>query len=594
MGNIINLSNSLNQQFHIKWDISKSGQPYVVVNGLFLHSRYDPVKEARLWAEKHYQKNHLHILFGFGGGYFARQLLNKLDENDFLLIVEPIADLFLESAKFIDLQPFYAHERVLVLVGFELKEIERHLFLLINRQFAGRVEVLCAPNYEKLLTEEKNQLEKLILEASKLELVNLNTINFFAGIWQVNFLTNLYSAWQAIPFQRLVGKLDCPVVIAASGPSLNKQLELLKQIKDQALIIAAGSTINPLLRGGIKPHLVVTIDGSKANLKHFEGIEIDDIPLYYALIVHKEIPAKHRGIKVVFNSDNQQLAEWADQVYGEPLGYVRGGPSVANFCFDLARQISSGPICFIGQDLAYTGNKSHAEGNKYFKEVQLEPEKVDGKKYLRTKGFYGEEVITDYPFLNMKKQFEEQVVTMRKVYNDLRPVYNATEGGVYIEGMEHISFREFIERYCNRDIRAHLASLYLQDIEPEQVRDRIEKSYKEEMVKLKQVERLCHKALDLLKGVSRQTEHVNAKILTKLDKIDEELNELLKSNLVHFAIMPEIFRINHLYLEPARETAVERTKRILDKSEALYRSINKAVIYVTEIIEKLREDNADE
>ncbi|WP_159446807.1 motility associated factor glycosyltransferase family protein [Carboxydocella sp. ULO1] len=594
MGEIIKLENSQFKEFQINILNSKKGQPYVIVNGLFLHSRYDPIKEAQRWAEVHYQKNHLHILFGFGAGYFAQELLRHLDENDFLLIIEPVAELFLEAAKFIDLHQFYAHERVLILVGFERMEIERHLRFIINLQYAGRVEVLCSPNYDKLLPEEKNQLEKLVLEVSKLELVNLNTIKYFAQTWQDNFLSNLYFSWESIPFRRLAGKLDCPVVIAASGPSLNKQLELLKKIKDQALIIAAGSTINPLLSGGVKPHLVVTIDGSTANLKHFEGIEIDDIPLYYALIVHKEIPAKHRGIKVVFNSDNQQLAEWADQVYGEPLGYIRGGPSVANFCFDLARQISSGPICFIGQDLAYTGNKSHAEGNKYFKEVQLEPEKVDGKKYLRTKGFYGEEVITDYPFLNMKKQFEDQLLTMRKVYGDLRPVYNATEGGVYIEGMEHISFREFIERYCNRDVRAHLASLYLQDIEPEQVRDRIEKSYEEEMVKLKQVERLCHKALDLLKGVSRQTEHVNAKILTKLDKIDEELNELLKSNLVHFAIMPEIFRINHLYLEPARETAVERTKRILDKSEALYRSINKAVIYVTEIIEKLREDNADE
>lgn len=594
MGEIIKLENGINTVFNLSTDISRSGHPYFTANGLLLHSRYNPVKEAEQWAERQYQKNHLHILFGFGAGYFAEQLLNKLEDSDYLLVIEPVFSIFQEAIKIIDIKKFYKHERVNIFVGFDIKELERQVRMFVNRQFAGRVEVICSPNYEKLLPAEIRQIEKMVLEVNKLELVNLNTIKNFARTWQENFLTNLYGSWKSIPFGRLIGKLDCPIVIASSGPSLNKQLEILKTYKDNVLIIAAGSTINPLLRGGIKPHLVVTIDGSLANYKHFEGINIDDIPLFYALIVHKDIPQRHSGKKVVFNSDIQQLADWADSIYGESLGYVRGGPSVANFCFDLARQLSTGPICFIGQDLAYTDNKSHAEGNKYFKELHLESEAINGKKYVYAKGFYGDEVVTDYPFLNMKKQFEEQLFAMRTTYQDNRPVYNATEGGVYIDGMEHISFKSFVQTYCQTDISLLLADLFNQEIDREEIKTRIKQSFGDELANLENVKRLCQKALDLLKGVSRQTENVNVKVLNKLDKIDEELNELLKSNLVHFVIMPEIFRISRLFLEPENEAPVERTKRILNKSEALYTAIESAASYVSGIIKNLCEGDTDE
>ena len=164
----------------------------------------------------------------------------------------------------------------------------------------------CIPNILR-------KLEETIRKNVKLSLVNLGTIAVFSKIWQKNLLYNLYESWKSLPFQVFKNRFTCPVIIAASGPSLTKQLDYLRMVKEKqsALIIAAGSTINPLLKAGIKPHLIVSIDGGEANWMHFKNINYDDIPLFYSLAVHKDIPKNHKGFKVVFNSGDKDLSAWA-------------------------------------------------------------------------------------------------------------------------------------------------------------------------------------------------------------------------------------------------------------------------------------------
>ncbi|NSL51787.1 motility associated factor glycosyltransferase family protein [Calidifontibacillus erzurumensis] len=566
---------------------SKSGLPIMKFNGLFLNSQYSPIKEAELLAEHHYKKNHVHILFGLSSSYLAIELLKKIDESDFLLIIEPSKNLFDRVKKLGLLSQLINHPNVFFIVGFDEKKIEAKIEYLIHTKYMAQVEFIVSPNYEKIYPIFINVLKDIIKKNVYLALVNINTMTLFSKVWQENLLCNLKELWKSLPFENFKNKLNCPVIIASSGPSLTKQLDLLKLVKENesALIIAAGSTINPLLNAGIQPHLIVSIDGGVGNWEHFKNIQYDNIPLFYSLVVHKDIPKKHTGIKVAFNKDDKQLEKWVNKTIGKELGFVKGGSSVANDCFFIAKNISTGPIAFIGQDLAYTNNLTHAEGNRNLKSVN-QYDFQNNKRFVKLKGYYGDEVNSDYVFLGMKKTFEDMVITFRNE-GDLRPIFNCTEGGVFIEGFENLPFKQFVDTYCTQNHAVdfqNLFAFYKHDLNQKQF---IEENLKLEKKNLERVVDLSKEAMDIIKNVKGEHEKIDEEILTKLDEIDSKLVDCVNNNILVYIVNPIIFRVNYLYQEGKNESREEFAKRILNKSEALYSGILKATESTLKIFEKV-------
>jgi hypothetical protein len=588
MGNIFfSQNNKVNKNEDIFLLESKNRCPIVKFNSYYLHSKYDPIKEAKRLANYHYKKNYLHVLFGFGFSHIAKEVLAKLGENDFLLIIEPSMKLFEIVRNQGLLSPFSEHENASFIVGFDEIVIDRHLRTLINGTFFAQVELIVSPNYEKLYFDYTQKLKEIISNNVHLSLVNISTLTYFSENWQKNLLYNLVESWKSMPLRAFIDKFTCPAIIASSGPSLTKQLKNLKMVaeKHSALIIAAGSTINPLLNADIKPHFVVTIDGGEANWQHFRDINYDDIPLFYSLNVHKEIPKKHTGYKVVFNSDDKTFAEWIDEVSDQELGFVKGGPSVANYCFYIAKMITTGPITFIGQDLAYTNNVSHAAGNKNY--IGLTNQELnDTKKIVMIEGFYGEKVVSSYPFLGMKKSMEEMVEYFRK-NGDKRTFFNSTEGGAIINGLENLDFKTFIKQYCHNSYWEQFVEAFKPYEKDFKRKDQILGVIEEERRHLQEAKLIVGKAIDILKGISKATEQIDARVLGKLDKVDEKLNELLKSNIVHHIVRPVVFRINYLYQEKEHETPHEQKKRILEKSEALYKGIDEILKTTITILDNI-------
>lgn len=569
---------------------SKNGLPLVRFNGYYLNSQYNPQKEAEILADKYYKKNHAHVLFGLGYGYLAKALLEKMGENDFLLIIEPSFKLFKKVKAEIDLGRLVNHKKVFFIVGYESSLIEEEIQYIINNQYVAQVEIIISPNYQNIFPSYVNNLMELVKQNVILSVVNINTIAAFSTIWQKNLLNNLIVSWKSLPFQVFKNKFVCPVIIAASGPSLSKQLETLKKVRkdESALIIAAGSTINPLLKAGIKPHLVVSIDGGEANWNHFKKIKYDDIPLFYSLAVHKDIPKNHTGFKVAFNTGDQALSSWVNKVVGEDLGFVAGGASVATFSLYIAKMISSGPITLIGQDLAYTNNNTHAKGNLNYKNIS-EEEFQDKKKYVTIKGYYGEEVVSDYQFLSMKRVIEDMVFAFRK-YGDDRPFYNSTEGGANINGLENLNFNEFIQTYCNTGYYDEFIDAFKPYNPNYKQKAQIYNLLEAEKVNLQKAIPILKSAIELIEHTSKDFGRVDKKVLNALDQLDKELNPYLESNIVHYLIMLVNFRVDHKYQEKLNETTLEQTKRILDKSGALYRGVLDAVEITMTILDKILEE----
>jgi hypothetical protein len=550
---------------------SKVGLPIYEINGYVSNSKYNPEKEAEKIVETSYKKNHFHILLGIGAGYIAEKLYGKLSENDQMLVIEPNQEIFSEVMKNQELNFISDEKKVILYRNANLDDLEILIGSKVS-QFNKRVKVIVSPNFNNIYPLISKKILSLIKDNLMIEVVNRNTLEFFSVEWQENFIRNLFPAFSSIPFALLKGKLNCPVVIASGGPSLTKQLPLIKEVRDKIFLISAGSTASTLLKNDIEPDAIVIIDGNPNNIKHFEELNIHHIPLFYSFIIQKEILRMHKGKQIIFNDYNKStLKKWSEEILETDVGTVIGGPSVANYCLDIANQISNGPICLIGQDLAYTNNRSHSDGNLNLNFI--DEKKIEERKMFTTEGYFGDEVLTDYPFTAMKKAFEFYL-SIQSEESRIK-IFNCTEGGANIGGMNNISFSEFIQEYCKKDCENE-TNLQLDNFSSFCSVEKWQRFYdiiRREMLNNDEVIRLSEKAKKTLSKINPQNPVMTQKILSKLSKLDNELKELLENEMLFYLLNDVVYKVLNYYLEEDGESEEQKNKRIYLKSKTLYEGI---------------------
>ena len=238
--------------------------------------------------------------------------------------------------------------------------------------------------------------------------------------------------------------MDVTGIVVAAGPSLNKNIQELKKAKGKAFIIAVDTALKPLLREGIVPDMFFIVDALKPmNLVEMRGVE--QIPMATTLNATPEILDFHQGKKFFFD-ESYQFAEKIMKKSGLPWGNVCSGGSVATNAFSLLYKIGLKTIILVGQDLALTGNKTHADGT--FEEKMHE---VDTKDCQWIEGNYEEKVPTRTDFYVFLEWYKTNIRLYKEHVAGFR-VINATEGGAKIEGTELMTLKDAIEQTCTKEV----------------------------------------------------------------------------------------------------------------------------------------------
>ena len=564
-------------QYQIEYIKTKNNLETVMVNGYLLHSKYDPNQEASRIVEKEFEQGYVNILFGYGLGYLAEVLNEKIEDTTKLIIIDPLYPLINVKGK---------TENLTIIHEIEKKELEA-LIAGALRNLNRKVKVICSPNYDKILPNEMKKVLEVIKEVQKMLQVHENTIRVFSDNWQENYLKNLFNLSQDSSLGKLKKMYTCPVVLASGGPSLTKQLPLLEEIKDQVIIIAAGSTINSLLANGIEPDYIVTIDGGLENYNHFKDIPKINSQLIYAITSHYKIQDEYQNKKYAFlASSNKVYGEHIKKLFSISLPLISGGGSVANFAYSIAAYITTGPIAIIGQDLAYTNDQSHAESNKRFKKVDVDFMKSRGT--IEILGYYGGMVVTDYPFLSMKKAFE---VLHQNMQHD-SPIYNCTEGGAKIEGMDQLSFIDFCETYVYQ--QQGVIKEFIEENNYKKINASI---FISKMNELTNIYNYLIKQLELALKLLNQNTSIgtfNKGILGELGKIDKKLDKKLKQVSLNYLTDPITLDILRNYEPKLNEGSIETYTRVYNQSKELYsrllEAVKKAKQYTLDTIDKVKTD----
>ncbi len=292
----------------------------------------------------------------------------------------------------------------------------------------------------------------------------------FEERWIANIFANLPRSFDAGRVADLFGKFSgFPGIIVSAGPSLRKNASALGRLRGRALIISVDTALKVLLRHGVEPHIVMTIDAQKHSIKHFLGERPGGTVLLADMVSYPRIADVYQG-KIMFSTtakyyngpdggvrrEPTPAMDWVER-YIEPPGDIQSGGSVATSAFDLLLNLGCSPIVLVGQDLAYTGREIHSTGTHHnaewlarttrFLNLDGINQRVIRKRKIKYVEAYGGggTVISDYVFDLYRNWFEDSA---RKV---AVPVINASGDGARIANTIERSLESLINEFPARN-----------------------------------------------------------------------------------------------------------------------------------------------
>lgn len=240
---------------------------------------------------------------------------------------------------------------------------------------------------------------------------------------------------------------DVPAVIVATGPSLNKNIDLLPEIKDKAVFFAADASLNTFTKHDppIMPDIVCSLERNLSTANHFKQIEdkgiMEDIWLCACPVVMPDVYNAWEGKDVTLYRDFAHFT-WL----GVDKGKINTGKSVTNMAFQAAVYLGCNPIVLVGQDLAFAPDgQTHVKGADHARDGLAKSQLIQQR--IKVLGNDGTQLDSLDTWLGMLKRFEYDIAKL----GPETKVINATEGGAKINGAEVMPLREVIDKYCKTD-----------------------------------------------------------------------------------------------------------------------------------------------
>jgi hypothetical protein len=458
----LNLLKNKNDNFDISLELietkSKKYSAKVFKNGksIFLHSAYDPEKEANALINEIKNETEkdldLVFIFGIGAGYLINAF-KKLNIN--IAVIEPSIKFFNLLIDNFKLDKILEDNITFFIGGDDIEDIEKFISLTNTK----KVKFFITRSYANLFNEEALFYQSKVLSIVDKKIININTISRFDKLWAYNIASNVVEISTHYGVSRFFDKYkNIPAIIVSAGPSLEKNIRKLKEIKNKALIIAVDTAMKPLFSHNISPHFIITIDPQKKNSKYFRNVNFKESVLIAESSVDKEAIDSFNGA-IYFINSIFPLAKYFMEELGD-RGDITTGGSVSTAAYDFAIRIGANPIIMVGLDLSFPNYQTHIKGSyheeNFFTEI-YKLDSYDSRIYkvliagnLREeKNIYNEKVWTDSRFDMYKNWYEEQCEKNNKI-----KFYNATEGGIIINGMENIKLEELIKKF--NDIKINI------------------------------------------------------------------------------------------------------------------------------------------
>lgn len=524
----------------------------------YLNGKYAPAAVVEHWlnAQGKIEEYAPIVIIGIANGTHIKRIMEETPKTSNILIYEPSFELFRRAMEEVDLSFLFQLDIPVAVIidGLNENEIPLYFHLFISYDNMTLLKYYLSGNYAELFPEKVEGFVKALKRHMTDIEVGWNTTIRYTDITAENMFHNLPYLYEGYNVSDLRGILppDIPVIVVSAGPSLNKNMMDLKKAVGKACIIATDTAMKPLLNAGIRPDLFAIVDGLKPKLL-FEHKDISKVPMVTMTGVSIGPMDVHKGKKFFYQSgsafENQILFELSRKECRDCTLYnIPTGGSVATTAYSLGILMGAKTVILVGQDLAMTGNRTHADGT--FKE-KMDQIDVNSEEYFEVESVDGGKVLTRADFKNYLDWFEKYIKEW-----DMITTIDATEGGALIHGSKVMTLKNAIRKYCTREynVKWHI--------------DRVKKLFKEENqsvalelfenapkklmeVKKKASEGIsCYEKLEKLAGKQKLSDAQLGKLLQKIKKINNYMNEDYMAVTVQeslkgldYALRPLIYRV---------------------------------------------------
>ncbi|EAJ8545197.1 motility associated factor glycosyltransferase family protein [Campylobacter jejuni] len=412
----------------------------------------DPIKELQTMLNTYNDKYLLYpvlYFYGFGNGVLFKALLQNKNHQHIVVFEKDIEIIWI-MFHILDFSHELQNARLIVLNTNKL-EIQDYNELCSFKPFFqfSRIYFLeLMSHYYERFHEDVLELNKKLAENFKNSIVSHGNdpLDALQGIEQ--FVYNLPQMITHPSYKELLSKrkgISDTAIIVSTGPSLTKQLPLLKKYASKATIFCADSSYPILAKHGIKPDYVLSLERIPLTSEFFNhdfGEFDKDIMFICAGVVHPKAIEylKGRNRKYLIIPRYLYFPIYIKLKY---FDFLYNTPSVAHMSYFLSVLLNHKNIIFIGQDLAYAEN-GNSHPDDYQNSANYESQMYE---HILTEAYGGKKEIKTHEFWIFFKQILEAMIIKYHI-----TTYNCTEGGARIEGTIEKPFLWACENLLDKDL----------------------------------------------------------------------------------------------------------------------------------------------
>ena len=397
-----NLAKRINSITDIKQNIelgqNKNGEYNLFVNGFPLHSEDSAQEEAKKIVDKVQEielENSVQIVYGVGLGYLLDEFISRTKGK--VILFERNTEILRCALEMVDFTEYFEKHNLKITDDLQnLSDILTEISdkdTKINVSFLNSYFLAYKDDIYKIAQEiEYSHGQHFAQEAMIME-VGVNCI--------INSLDNLEKMQKSYIVSDFRDKGKGKVaLIAGAGPSLSKNIEILKENREKFIIFSVGASYKTLKNNGITADFLF-ITEPRDTSGQLLGCDTSNTTLIAEPFTHASTWNLNTKNKITFLSQNNFLNDWI--LKSLSLNHLKLSTSgtVTFMALIMADFMNFDKIVLLGQDLAYSDASCYAKGSAYEdlecildeneKKYKIIPK--DKEKYFL--GLLGEEKIND-------------------------------------------------------------------------------------------------------------------------------------------------------------------------------------------------------
>ena len=511
------------------------------------------------------------FMYGLGNGMYVRKFLRSARQDCAIVVHEPSYKIFKTVLHNFDLTDIFKDVRVRFVfwplhIGMTVKAAYEGIMSYTDvYTFSGSNYL----NYSELFPKDCAAYVEGLKRVREFAGANQIVYERFGGDFNRNIFHNLDLLSKSMDIRSLVDRMpeDIPAIVVAAGPSLDKNINELKNAMGHCLIVSTDTALKPLSLAGIVPDIAAIMDGKKDE-RYLSQEDSRKVPLVCTPKCGNEFLHLHTGLKFFTDDFCAHLNSFMKSA-GHAMIKMATGGSVANACFALARLLKCRRIILVGQDLAYTGDKTHSSvtvrGAKKTEINELEHVVMDVD-------INGNPIRSSSEFRLYKEWFEQQIDSDP----DLE-VIDATEGGIRIKGTKLMTLKAAIEEYCVDDFDFSWVVSGASPVFDEETLEKyneLVKAIPRQLSELRRMIAVCLADYTSMRRLVESNDYRGSKMKQLYDKCKKQTQRIENSPVIEYV---------HYQLQ-------DKTTKLLDKVNKLEKDEKQELLTVCDLGEQYLKD----